>query len=194
MAHATPGNSSHHPHPHHTPDIDPDRHTPPDRNPDPITDAPGSHPVGTGIGAASGAATGAAVGAIGGPAGAVIGGVSGAVVGGLIGHGIGEAVDPTEDEYWRDTYRERPYHRDIYTYDDYEPAYRLGYNAAAVNRHETEGVRPYDDDIDAQLRDHYERSYRGTSRLDWADAQHAVRDAYDRRTEASRTATTASGR
>lgn len=68
-----------------------------DRNPDPITGAPGSHPVGTGIGSASGAATGAAVGAIGGPVGAVIGGVAGAVVGAAIGHKAGEANDPTTD-------------------------------------------------------------------------------------------------
>jgi len=35
-----------------------------DRNPDPITDAPGSHPVETGVGAAvAGAASGVAVGA-----------------------------------------------------------------------------------------------------------------------------------
>jgi len=40
------------------------------RNPDPITDAPGSHPIETGIGAAvGGAATGAAVGTVAGPVG-----------------------------------------------------------------------------------------------------------------------------
>ena len=33
-----------------------------DPNPDPITGAPGSHPVGTGIGAAGGAAAGVALG------------------------------------------------------------------------------------------------------------------------------------
>lgn len=181
------------PTPRSTSDTDAERRDVPDRNPDPITGAPGSHPAGTGIGAASGAATGAAVGSVGGPVGAVVGGVSGAVVGGLIGHGIGEAVDPTEDEYWRDAYRERPYYRDTYTYDDYEPAYRLGYNAATANHPEAAGVRGYDDNIEAQLRDHYERSYRGNSRLEWPDARLAVRDAYDRRTEASRVATTASG-
>src|SRR5688500_9027784 len=76
-------------------------------NPDPITGAPGSHPVGTGIGAAGGAATGAAVGSLGGPIGAMVGGVAGAVVGGLIGKGVGEAVDPSEDAYWRETHSSR---------------------------------------------------------------------------------------
>ena len=157
----------------------------PDRNPDPVTGESGSHPAGTGIGAASGAATGAAVGAIGGPVGAIIGGVSGAVVGGLIGHGIGEAVDPTEDAHWRSTHTERPYYRDQYAYDDYEPAYRLGYNAADSNRGDDNTVREYDDATDEQLRGHYDK-YRGDSKLEWADARMAVRDAYDRRAESSR--------
>ena len=55
-----------------------------DLNRDPITGAPGSHPVGTGLGAAGGGAAGAAIGtAVGGPVGAVVGAAAGAVVGGL---------------------------------------------------------------------------------------------------------------
>ena len=158
----------------------------PDRNPDPITGSSGSHPAGTGIGAASGAATGAAVGAIGGPVGAVIGGVSGAVVGGLIGHGIGEAVDPTEDAYWRDNYSSRDYHKSDYGYEDYEPAYRMGYNAADSNK-DGDSVRPYDASTDEQLRGHYEK-YRGSSTMtDWEHARPAVKDAYERRRETSNT-------
>ena len=64
-------------------------------NRDPLSDAPGAHPVGTGIGAAGGAVTGAAFGAMGGPIGAAVGGVAGAVVGGLAGKGAAEAVNPT---------------------------------------------------------------------------------------------------
>lgn len=150
-----------------------------DSNPDPITGAPGSHPAGTGIGAASGAATGAAVGAIGGPVGAAIGGVSGAVVGGLIGHGIGEAVDPTEDDYWRESYTDRPYRRDGAEYDDYEPAYRLGYNAYDARQVD------YNDDIDAELAKTYEKR-RGNSSLEWEHARPAVRDAYTRRAQTHR--------
>ena len=69
----------------------------PDRNPDAITGAPGSHPDGTAIGSASGAATGAAIGAVGGPVGAAIGGVAGAIAGAVVGHKAGEAHDPTTD-------------------------------------------------------------------------------------------------
>src|SRR3989344_4789503 len=48
-----------------------------DANRDPLTNEPGSHPVGTGVGAAlGGAAAGAAAGAFGGPVGAAIGGVA----------------------------------------------------------------------------------------------------------------------
>src|SRR5262245_28912316 len=82
-----------------------------DRNEDPITKAPGSHPVGTGVGAAGGALAGAAAGAaVGGPVGAAVGGVTGAVVGGAAGHGVAEKIDPTvEDAYWRENYSSRPY-------------------------------------------------------------------------------------
>src|SRR5215216_2890454 len=72
------------------------------RNADPLTDAPGAHPIETGVGAAvGGAATGLAIGALGGPVGAVIGGVvGGAVAGGLAGKGVGELIDPTTEDTW----------------------------------------------------------------------------------------------
>ncbi len=81
-----------------------------DENRDPITDAPGAHPVGTGIGAAGGGAAGAAIGAAGGPAGAAIGAAVGAVAGGLAGKGVAESIDPTAEEaYWRENHQSRPY-------------------------------------------------------------------------------------
>jgi outer membrane lipoprotein SlyB len=79
-----------------------------DANRDPITGAPGAHPVGSGIGAVSGGAAGAAIGSIGGPVGTVAGAVIGGVAGGLAGKGIAESVHPTaQDEYRRDNYRGR---------------------------------------------------------------------------------------
>ena len=60
-----------------------------DQNRDPITGAPGAHPVGTGVGAASGGVAGAAVGTVvGGPVGAVVGAAVGAIAGGLAGAGL----------------------------------------------------------------------------------------------------------
>lgn len=163
-------------------------HSEPDLHPDAITGEPGSHPVGTGIGSASGAATGALIGMLGGPLGAGIGGVAGAIVGGLIGKGIGEAVDPTEDAYWRETHQTRDYYDDRYSYDDYEPAYRLGYTLADSEHEHREHVETISreahtyDDADAEL----ERLYgdrRGESNLDFNEARPAIRDAYDRRVQ-----------
>ena len=76
-------------------------------NRDPLTGAPGAHPVGTGAGAvAGGMAAGAAVGTVAGPVGTAVGAAVGAIVGGLAGKGIAEQIDPTvEDAYWRDNYR-----------------------------------------------------------------------------------------
>ena len=72
------------------------------RNPDPITDTAGSHPIETGIGAIlGGVASGLAVGAVGGPVGAVVGAIiGGTTAGGLAGKGIGEMIDPTTEDNW----------------------------------------------------------------------------------------------
>ena len=71
------------------------------RNPDPITDAPGSHPIETGIGAAvAGAVSGLAVGSVAGPVAAAVGAAVGAVVGGYAGKGVGELIDPTTEDNW----------------------------------------------------------------------------------------------
>src|SRR5438128_1226937 len=103
-----------------TSDVDP-------ANRDPITGAPGAHPVGTGVGAAAGAATGAAIGAVGGPAGAAVGLVAGGVIGGLAGKAAGESVNPTiEDRYWRETHPNQPYGQGR-PYEDYAGAYKTGY-------------------------------------------------------------------
>ena len=90
---------------------------PRDANRDPITGAPGAHPVGVGLGtAAGGMAAGAAAGAVGGPAGAVAGAVVGGIVGGLAGKAAGEALDPTaEDAYWRDNHKSQSHYDPAYT-------------------------------------------------------------------------------
>ena len=82
-----------------------------DLNRDPITGAPGSHPVGVGVGGvAGGAAAGALAGTMFGPIGTLIGAAAGVVVGAAAGKGVAERIDPTgETEYWRDEYKNRPY-------------------------------------------------------------------------------------
>ena len=145
-----------------------------DANRDPITGTPGSHPVGTGIGAAGGGALGAAIGAVGGPAGVVAGAAIGAVAGGLAGKGVAEVVDPTlEDKYWRSNFSSASYVKKDYAYDDYAPAYKLGWERAAA----TPG-RPFTE-VETDLSRDWDR-VKGKSRLTWENAKDATRDAWKR--------------
>src|SRR5580692_12579469 len=98
------------------------------RNADPITDAPGAHPIETGIGAAvAGAASGLAVGAVAGPVAAAVGAAVGAVAGGYAGKSVGEMIDPTTEDNWlRDNFESRPYVEEGDTFEDFQPAYRYG--------------------------------------------------------------------
>lgn len=148
----------------------------PDANRDPITGAPGAHPVGTGVGAAAGGmAAGAAAGTVAaGPVGTLVGAAAGAVAGGLAGKAVAEHFDPTvEDTYWRDNFQNQSYYQKGMTYEDYEPAYRLGYES----RSRYAGANF--DEIDNDLMRDYE-SRRGKSRLSWDHAKHATRSAWDR--------------
>lgn len=147
----------------------------PDANLDPISHEPGAHPVGTGIGAAGAGAAGAAIGgAVAGPVGAVAGAVVGAFAGGLVGKGVAESIDPTvEDAYWQQNYTSRSYVEPGVTYEDYQPAYRTGY----------EGYGRYHgrhfDEVEPDLRRDYETN-RGKSKMGWDKAKYAARDAWDK--------------
>ena len=91
-------------------------------------------------------------------------------------HSAGQTFDPTSEErYWREAHSREPYYRKDYTYDDYAPAYRTGYEAAARYR----GQNRRFDDLDSDLRSQYE-STKGKSRLAWNDAKDAARAAWDR--------------
>ena len=143
-------------------------------NRDPISGAPGAHPVGTGLGAAGGAAAGAAAGtAIGGPAGTIVGGVVGAIAGGLAGKGIAEMVDPTvEDAYWRENFRKEAYYNKDRDFDFYGPAYRTGYEGR-VKYH----GRPFDE-VEDDLRKDYVNN---NGRIDsWNEVKDATRSAWNR--------------
>lgn len=155
-----------------------------DDNPDAITGAPGSHPVGTGIGAAGAGAAGAAIGAALGPAGSAVGGVIGAVVGavagGLAGKGAAEAINPTdEDAYWRENYRSRPYYRQGTDYKDYEGDYRHGYESSSR-------YTGTFDEAESDLRRDWEARPENRGRA-WESSKAAVRDAYHRIRDRSHT-------
>ena len=122
-----------------------------DANRDPISGAPGAHPIGTGVGAAVGA-----------------------VVGGLTGKGIAEAIDPTqEDAYWRDNYSERPYVEQGSSYDNYGPAY--GFGVEAFSRYPGRAF----DEMEPEMSERWGAAS-GSSSLAWDRARPAARDAWDR--------------
>jgi hypothetical protein len=155
---------------------------PADSNPDAITGAPGSHPVGTGVGAAgggtagvlAGAAIGAAMSGPAAPIGGAIGAVVGAVAGGLAGKGIAESVNPTEeDAYWRDNYKTRPYYQSGQSYDEYAPAYQYGWES----RGKYQGKKF--DDVESDLGQDWD-SNKGRSSFSWDKAKVATRDAWHR--------------
>lgn len=94
----------------------------PDVNPDPITGAPGAHPVGT-----------------------VIRAVLGAIVGGLAGRGVAGSIEPTrEDAGWRENCTDRPGIENESSFDDFGRVYGYGANAyikyPARRRGDSDGV------------------------------------------------------
>ncbi len=134
----------------------------------PADDAPAT---GTLAGAGTGALAGAVVG---GPAGAAIGGAVGALVGALAGMAVEHSVDAqSEEEYWREQHATRPYALADRSYEEYQPAYRYGWEARSRVRD-----RSFD-----EMEPELERGwvvFRGHSALEWREARPATRDAWDR--------------
>ncbi|MDM0056444.1 ferritin-like domain-containing protein [Variovorax fucosicus] len=142
-------------------------------NRDPITGTPGAHPIGTGLGATGGALAGAAAGSLAGPVGTVVGLVAGAVAGGLGGKAAAEGVNPTaEDAYWRENHAKESYYDARRSYDDYRPAYEMGWSGRA--RHGADF-----DEVEPALAAEWE-SRRGASGLDWGAARPATQAAWER--------------
>jgi hypothetical protein len=78
-----------------------------------------------------------------------------------------------EDAYWREAHTREPYYNPERSYEDYAPAYRLGWESRAK----------YDDGT----YNHYEPAFgndwdrvKGSSRLSWDEAKHATRAAWAR--------------
>ena len=147
-------------------------------NPDPVTRAPGAHPLGTASGAAGfGAAATAIGGVVAGPLGALVGAAVGAIAGGLIGKGAAELVNPTvEDEHWRRRFAGRPYVAPGEPYERYRAAYCYG--GVAARRDPCGRWR----DVEAELAAGWPAvaAAGGVPDLPWATARLAARDAWDR--------------
>ena len=79
----------------------------------------------------------------------------------------------TEERYWRDNFKSRPYARPNQSFDEIAPAYRYGTESA--NRF---NGRQWND-VETDLERGWDQA-RGASRSTWQDAKQAVRDAWDR--------------
>ena len=125
-------------------------------------------------GIAGGTLSGAAAGGLGGPAGAAIGAAVGAIAGAVGGKAVAGKIDrQAEDTHWKSNYSARPYVTSGSSYDDYGPAYKMGYE-----RYPDYHGRTFDE-AESEFQQDWQ-SIRGKSRLEWNDARHAIRDAYER--------------
>jgi len=137
-----------------------------------MSDVKKDHSIGAGTGAVAGAVTGAAVGSAAGPVGTVVGAVTGGVIGAKAGDSIAEAVNPTEyQDHFKNTYRERPYYNASREWNDYEPAYKYGYDTYGQYRGQKF------EDVESDLERNWNQA-KAKSRLEWNEAKGAVRDGW----------------
>lgn len=148
---------------------------PDDANADPLTGEAGAHPVATGIGAAAVGAAGLAVAAaVAGPIGVAVATAGGALIGGYVGKAVGEVVDPTAEEaFWRDEHPNQVFAGGQTAYDDYAPAYRVGYEGYG----KLGGTGRSFEDAENDLRTSYEAA---KPKVPWTQARAASRAAWNR--------------
>jgi len=79
----------------------------------------------------------------------------------------------TEDAYWRENYKGRPYYQSGYDYEDYGPAYRFGYDAS--DRYSGKQWNDVERDLERDW-----GSYEQRGQSTWEQIKAAVRDAWDR--------------
>jgi hypothetical protein len=106
-----------------------------------------------------------------------VGGVAGAVIGGGAGHAAGETANPTaEKKYWENAYRNRPYYKTGRAFDEYEPAYRYGWENAA----NPEFAGKSFDETEAVLDQRWTSQSASEGRSSWNDSREPARDAWNR--------------
>ena len=109
-------------------------------------------------------------------AGRLAGGAAGAAAGAAAA--LRKAAPPNvdaglEEAYWREHYAGEPYFDAIYTFEDYLPAFRTGWEGRA--KYAGRSVEDVERDLKADF--HWNR---GQSRLLWGQAREAVRAAWGR--------------
>ena len=96
------------------------------------------------------------------------------ITGAPASRGIAKMIDPAAEEaYWRANFKRETYYERGYTYDDYHPAYRTGWEGRA--RYEGRSFEQVERDLERD----YARN-RGTSELGWNKNRHAARAAWER--------------
>ena len=83
------------------------------------------------------------------------------------------AWDANETTYWRGQFEREPYFQKDMAWDDYEPAYRFGYDW-----HERHRGRKFAD-MESDMSSKWD-SMKMKSRLKWEHAKHAVHAAWER--------------
>ena len=137
-----------------------------------MSDVKKDHSIGEGTGAVAGAVTGAAIGSAAGPVGSLVGAVAGGVIGAKAGDSIAGAVNPTEyEDHFKKNYTTTSYYDRSRDWNDYEPAYKYGYQTYGTYR-----GRDFDS-VEPELERNWD-STRGNSRLAWGEARGAVRDGW----------------
>ncbi len=80
--------------------------------------------------------------------------------------------------YWRERFTAEPYYAEGDNFEDFEPAYRAGYQARVRDI-----ARAYDE-VEGELQAQWEADRKaGKAKLEWERAKHAVRRAWDEATE-----------
>ncbi len=88
-------------------------------------------------------------------------------------HEARPVINPTaEDAYWRQAFCDEPYHQTGLGFDDYSPAYRVGYTGPLRRNGTFEALEP-------QLQQDWNQ-VKGRSRLPWPQARQAMRAAWER--------------
>lgn len=102
--------------------------------------------------------------------------------------GKGSINQETESKYWRETHSTRKYIQDGYTFEEYEPAYRMGWECAAKP-----GSEKTFEQAEPKMQTQWD-SAKGKSRLAWDHAKMAVRDAWERVKQTAQGETSSSSR
>jgi hypothetical protein len=94
----------------------------------------------------------------------------------LVGKAPAAQLDPASEElYWREHHASEPYFDRNFAFEDYLPAWRVGWEGRG--RHAGRKFEDVEDDLKAEF--HWNR---GSSRLLWDQARAAARAAFERRT------------